>query len=165
MSQIKTAVLLVLSTLMFLLWASQPQAEPSKLKTCEHDQSTFRCVKYLKNYDGDTATFDIPGVHPLLGEKASVRIKGIDTPEKNGKKPCEKDQARVAQRLVENLLKNAQSIELRKIERDKYFRILAEIWVDEKSIGDLLIKNKVAYPYDGGRKPADTNWCLSQSPR
>lgn len=159
MSQIKIPSFLFLIASTLLLWGSFIQAEPSKAKSCEHDKSTFRCVKYLKNYDGDTATFDIPGVHPLLGEKASVRIRGIDTPEKNGKKPCEKDQARVAQRLVENLLKNAQSIELRNVERDKYFRILAEIWVDEKSIGDLLIKNKVAYVYDGGRKPADTNWC------
>jgi micrococcal nuclease len=126
---------------------------------CAHDSQTFRCVKYLKNYDGDTVTVQIPDVHPLLGKNISVRIWGIDTPEKTGRKPCEKERARDAQRLVENLMKNAKLIELRKIDRDKYFRVLAEVWVDGQSVGDVLIKNKLAYAYDGGRKPASTNWC------
>lgn len=126
---------------------------------CQHDAKTFRCVKYLKNYDGDTVTVKIPEVHPLLGENITVRVHGIDTPEKNGKGPCEKERARDAQRLVENLMKNAKSIELRNVDRDKYFRVLAEVWVDGQSVSDLLIKNKVANAYDGGRKPANFNWC------
>lgn len=128
--------------------------------TCRHDAQTFRCVQYLRNYDGDTVTFSIPDVHPLLGQNISVRILGVDTPEKNGKKPCERDRARDAQRLVANLLKNAKQIELRKVSRDKYFRILAEVWVDNTtSIADILIRNKLAYRYEGGRKPASFNWC------
>ena len=113
----------------------------------------------MKNYDGDTITVQIPGVHPLLGDKISVRVLGIDTPEKNGKKACEKQKARVAQKLVENQLKQAKHIELRNVNRDKYFRILAEVWVDGRSLASLLIKNKLAYPYDGGRKPSSYNWC------
>lgn len=131
-------------------------------QSCTHDDTTFRCVKYLRNYDGDTVTVKIPNVHPLLGDNISVRVVGVDTPEKTGKKPCEKERARDAQRLVENLLKTAQSIELRHVERDKYFRVLAEVWADGRSIGDALIKNGLAYPYDGGRKPASLNWCRPQ---
>ncbi len=104
-------------------------------------------------------TVEIPQVHPLLGKNISVRILGVDTPEKIGKKPCEKTRAREAQRLVENLMVRAKNIELRKVDRDKYFRVLAEVWVDGQSVGDLLIKNKLAYAYDGGRKPSSTNWC------
>jgi endonuclease YncB( thermonuclease family) len=126
---------------------------------CQHDSKTFRCVKYVKNYDGDTITVKIPDVHPLIGKDISVRILGIDTPEKNGTRPCEKAKARDAQRLVENLLKRAKTVELRNVDRDKYFRILAEVWADSQSIGAILIKNKLALPYDGGRKPASTNWC------
>ena len=128
-------------------------------KNCEHDKANFRCVKYIKNYDGDTVTVDIPNTHPLIGKNISVRILGIDTPEKNGKKACEKERARDAQRLVENLMKRAQKIELRNVDRDKYFRILANVYVDDKSLSEVLIKNKLALPYDGGRKPANTNWC------
>jgi endonuclease YncB( thermonuclease family) len=136
----------------------------SKEINCQHDADVFRCVKYSRNYDGDTVQFDIPGVHPLLGKSISVRVLGVDTPEKNGRKPCEKERARDAQRLVENLLKNARQIELRRIDRDKYFRVLGEIWFDGQNLGDILIKNRLAYPYQGGRKPAAMNWC-SQGPK
>ncbi len=148
-------IFLIINLLFFQnLWSA-----PIINSDCTHDSKTFRCVKYIKNYDGDTITVEIPNVHPLIGKNISVRILGIDTPEKTGTKPCEKERARDAQRLVENLLKNSKSIELKNIDRDKYFRILADVWVDGKSISDLLIKNNLAYQYFGGRKPASTNWC------
>lgn len=139
----------------FLLGLPAGATEP----LCSHDAKTFRCVKYIKNYDGDTVTVRIPNVHPLLGENITVRVFGIDTPEKTGKKPCEKDRARDAQRLVENLMRRGKSVELRNVDRDKYFRILAEVWVDGRSLADALLKNGLAYPYDGGRKPASIDWC------
>jgi endonuclease YncB( thermonuclease family) len=149
------------SVLGIVLLLFAPVAAPADelVQTCQHDAATFRCVKYVRNYDGDTVTVEIPGVHPLLGKGISVRVFGIDTPEKNGKKPCEKQRARDAQRIVASLLKNAKSIELRKVDRDKYFRILAEIWADGKSVGDVLLKNGLAYPYDGGTKPTTISWC------
>ena len=134
-------------------------ADRASVSDCSHDDHTFRCVKYLRNYDGDTITFNIPGVHALLGKEISVRVLGIDTPEKTGTKPCEKEKARDAQRLVENILSHGARIELRNVGRDKYFRILAEVWVDGKSVAELLTKNKLAYAYAGGRKPASVQWC------
>jgi len=125
---------------------------------CAHDSMTFRCVKFIHNYDGDTITISIPNVHPLIGENISVRVRHIDTPEVKGKLPCEKETARTAQRLVENQLKNAQNIELRNISRDKYFRILADVYVDDKNLSETLIKNKLAYAYEGGTKEK-VNWC------
>ncbi|MCX7978733.1 MAG: thermonuclease family protein [Bdellovibrionaceae bacterium] len=132
----------------------------SAFAECQHTDEVFRCVKYLRNYDGDTVTVNIPGVHPLLGNEITVRIHGIDTAEKNGAGPCEKERARDAQRLVENLMRRAKNIEIRKVQRDKYFRILGEIWVDGQSVAEVLLKNKLAVAYDGGRKPASLNWCL-----
>jgi len=44
---------------------------------------------YVRNYDGDTITFNLPGLHPIIGEKISIRVNGIDTPEIKGK--CEKE--------------------------------------------------------------------------
>lgn len=32
-------------------------------------------VKYVKSYDGKTFIFNIPGVHPLLGDGIDVRLK------------------------------------------------------------------------------------------
>lgn len=137
-----------------LLVGAFAQAEPN----CQHDAKTFRCVEYVKNYDADTVTFNIKGVHPLIGEKISVRVNGIDTPEIKGHQPCEKDAARTAQRLVQSLLKNAKIINLENVNRDKYFRVLANIVIDGQSLTETLLKNKVAYPYHGGTKQT-VNWC------
>lgn len=125
---------------------------------CAHDAQTFRCVKYVRNYDADTITFDIAGVHPLIGKNISVRVRHIDTPEIRGKLPCEKDAARTAKRLIENVLKNAKRIDLTEVDKDKYFRILANVVVDGKPIKDILLKNNLAYAYEGKTK-AKLNWC------
>lgn len=126
--------------------------------SCEHTPTSFHCVKYIKNYDADTITVSISAVHPLLGEKVSVRVKGIDAPEIKGKLPCEKEQARTAQRLIENLLQRAKRIDLQNVERDKYFRILADVIIDGQDVKQILLKNKLAYGYEGGTK-LKKDWC------
>ena len=52
---------------------------------CKHDDTTFRCVEYVRNYDGDTITVNIPNTPPIIGIKMPIRISGIDTPEIKGK--------------------------------------------------------------------------------
>jgi len=136
----------------------QGQNQTQIQDTCQHDETTFRCVQVLKNYDGDTLTVTIPGVHPLLGKSVSVRVAGIDTPELRGKARCEKEAARAARNLVHSLIRGAKNVELRNVARDKYFRILAEVYVDGKSVGQTLLKNRLAYSYDGGTK-LHPNWC------
>lgn len=126
--------------------------------TCNHTDSRFNCVKYLGNYDGDTITFEIPNIHPLFGEHIPVRVKGIDTAEIRTKNLCEKQAGRTAQRLVENLLKGAKRVDLVHVARDKYFRILADVEIDGKNLKDVLVKNKLAYFYDGGTKKK-VDWC------
>ncbi len=127
-------------------------------KACQHDADTFRCVKYIKNYDGDTITFNIPEVHPLFGNNISVRVRHVDTPEAKGKLPCEKEASRTAKRLVENKLKLAKNIELKNVGRDKYFRILADVYVDGVNLSDALFKNNLAYRYEGDTK-LKVDWC------
>lgn len=139
---------------LILFFAYQVQAEPN----CQHDAKTFRCVEYVKNYDADTVTFNIKGVHPLIGEKISIRVNRLDTPEIKGKQPCEKDAARTAQRLVQSLLKNAKVINLENIARDKYFRVLADVVIDGQNLTAILLKNKLGYAYHGKTKQK-VNWC------
>ncbi len=127
-------------------------------ETCTHTKTEFRCVKFVKNYDADTITVDIPGVHPLIGDNISVRVMGIDAPEIKGHLPCEKEASRNAKRLVENILSNAKRIDLVNVEKDKYFRILADVKVDGKNLKDYLLKNQLAYAYYGGTKEK-RNWC------
>ena len=56
--------------------------------------TTFENVAWLGCYDGDTCSFTLPGVHPFFGEKISVRMRRIDTPEMRGKCPAEERLAR-----------------------------------------------------------------------
>ena len=116
------------------------------------------CVKYVRNYDGDTLTVNIPAVHPLFGENISVRVLGIDAPELRSDDPCERQAADKAKQELKSLLVNAESITLRSIGRDKYFRVLATVDVDGEDVSEVLIRRGVAVPYDGGKHPS-VNWC------
>ena len=73
---------------------------------------------YVRNYDGDTITFNLPGLHPIIGKKINIRVNGIDTPEIRGK--CEKEtyNAQKAQQMVANILKDAEQITLKNMERE-----------------------------------------------
>ena len=39
----------------------------------------YQGAVYVRNYDGDTVTFNLPSLHPIIGEKISIRVNGIDT--------------------------------------------------------------------------------------
>ena len=145
-------------TLLFLLW---PTASPASTLSCTHDNKNFHCVKYIRNYDADTVTFDIPHIHPLIGKNINIRVRGVDTPEIKTKNSCEKKRALLAKERVASLLKNAKRIDLKNITRGKYFRIVADIQIDGKSLADYLLSRDLAYAYDGGRKKK-VDWCRPQ---
>ena len=112
---------------------------------------------YVQNYDGDTITFNLPSLHPIIGEKISIRVNGIDTPEIKGKCEKEKYDAKQAKEMVADILKDAEQIVLRNMERGKYFRIAADVIVDGESLADVLVEAGVAVRYDGGKKIH--KWC------
>jgi micrococcal nuclease len=112
---------------------------------------------YVRNYDGDNITFNLPALHPIIGEKISIRVNGIDTPEIRGKCEKEKYDAKQAKEMVADILKDAEVITLKNMERGKYFRIAADVIVDGESLGDMLVEAGMAVRYDGGTKIY--NWC------
>ena len=112
---------------------------------------------YLRNYDGDTITFNLPGLHPIIGEKISIRVNGIDTPEIKGKCEKEKYNAKQAKDMAADILKDAEQITLKNMEREKYFRIAADVIVDGENLADMLIEAGMAIRFDGGKKTH--KWC------
>lgn len=112
---------------------------------------------YVRNYDGDTITFNLPGLHPIIGEKISIRVNGIDTPEIRGKCEKEKYDAQQAKEMVAEILKDAEQIVLKNMERGKYFRIAADVIVDGENLSDMLIEAGMAVMYSGGKKADE--WC------
>lgn len=135
-------------------------AQPAIAGPCTHDANTFRCVTVIDNHDGDTLKVDIPGAPEIIGKSVGVRVRGIDTPEMHGKGKCERLMAGLAKARVKLLLHGAKRIDLERVARDKYFRILADVSVDGKSLAGILIKEGLAVPYDGGTK-AKRSWCES----
>ncbi len=112
---------------------------------------------YIRNYDGDTITFNLPSLHPIIGEKISIRVNGIDTPEIRGKCKKETYDAKQAKKMVEDILKDAERITLKNMERGKYFRIMADVIVDGEDLGEVLVEAGMAVRYDGGKKTH--KWC------
>lgn len=107
-------------------------------------------------YDGDTLRVNIAGWPSIIGNRISVRVKDIDTPELRGKCEQEKQLARKAKQATVSLLRNGKKIELRNLQRDKYFRLLADVYVDNQSLGVALKKAGLARTYHGGTK---SSWC------
>jgi endonuclease YncB( thermonuclease family) len=107
-------------------------------------------------YDGDTFRANIKDYPKIIGYRVSIRINGIDTPELRGKCKEEIKMARAAKRKTVTLLRGARHIELRNMKRGKYFRILADVYVDGVSVADELLKSGFALKYSGGHK---IDWC------
>jgi len=126
--------------------------------SCAHDKETFRCVEYVRNYDADTITVNIPNTHPLLGKEANIRVYGIDTPEIRTKNLCEKKLAKEGKAVVEAMLKKAKTINLVNVKKGKYFRVLADVEIDGVSLSKFLLKNGYGYKYLGKTKKV-INWC------
>lgn len=97
--------------------------------------------------DGDTFICDIEGFPDLVGSKISIRIYGIDTPEKNDVRPEIRDLAMKAREYTEKRLNSAKKIELKNLRRGLYFRIVADVWLDDKiDLGKELLSNGLAKP-------------------
>ena len=112
---------------------------------------------YVRNYDGDTITFNLPNLHPIIGKKIRVRLNGIDTPEIKGKCDKEKYDAEQAKEMVGDILKDAEKITLKNMQRGNYFRIASDVIVDGESLADILIEAGMAVRYGGGKKKS--RWC------
>ena len=107
-------------------------------------------------YDADTFRVNIEGYPPIAGQRIPIRVLGVDAPELKGKCESEKIKARQAKQFTVEALRSAKVIELRNTQRGKYFRILADVYIDGKSLADGLIKAGHARVYDGGKR---LSWC------
>jgi micrococcal nuclease len=124
---------------------------------CKENYGSVTISELVSVYDGDTLKVNIKEYPTILGEKISVRVNGIDTPEIKGKCLQEKELAQKAKKVATYMLKNATVIELRNMQRGKYFRIVADVYANGVSLSEKLIEKKLAVPYDGGTKTK--NWC------
>jgi endonuclease YncB( thermonuclease family) len=118
------------------------------------DVFSLTSAQIVDVYDGDTFKIDLPSQHPLFGDDLSIRVLGIDTPEMKGTSDEIKALAYQAKNRTQELLRDADLIVLKNPERGKYFRVVAEVWIDGESLGERLKGEGLAKDYDGeGARP------------
>lgn len=114
--------ILLLLGLFLLCGCSTPQ--PERL------YPDVKVSRLLRVIDGDTFACDIDEHSAIAGKNISIRLRGINTPELRSRNKEERKFAILEKQRLSNLLTNARVIELRNIDRDKYFRIDADVYSD-----------------------------------
>jgi len=126
-------------------------------------QEQMYVYKALRIIDGDTIAINIQQESPLIQKLGlSVRIKGIDAPERGSKAKCEKERikAEEAQKFVNELVgvTGEKELLLSEVKNDKYGgRIVAVVKVGGVDIAKALLNRGLAVPYTG--EGPKHNWC------
>jgi endonuclease YncB( thermonuclease family) len=109
--------------------------------------------------DGDTVEFEATFLPAPLKPKLSVRIFGVDTPEKGHRAGCPSEAAKgeAASKFTKNLVDTAKVKKVEIKAWDKFGgRVLGDIILDGRSLRAELIKNGYAREYYGDKKKS---WC------
>ena len=119
----------------------------------------FYVYKPVKITDGDTIKLDVSKESPLIKKLGlSVRIKGIDTPEKAPRAKCNKENILGQQATVfTTYLIGNKELLLSQVENDRYGgRIIANVKVGGVDVAQELLKKGLARVYNGEKKKS---WC------
>ena len=112
----------------------------------------IRFAKVVKVYDGDTITVaaKLPfNESPIY--RFSVRLRSIDSPEIKGQSQKECELAILARDALHNLIFD-KIIELRHNGKEKYGRLLADLYYKDLHINKWMVDKGYAVKYDGGKK-------------
>jgi endonuclease YncB( thermonuclease family) len=109
--------------------------------------------------DGDTVEIAVDFLPSPLPPKLSIRVMGIDTPEKAPRAQCDSEAAlaRKASAFTKDAVANALEVDVVILKWDKYGgRVLGEVYLDHQSLAQSLISAGLARPYKGEAK---SSWC------
>lgn len=109
--------------------------------------------------DGDTVAFQAPFLPAPLKPELSIRVFGVDTPEKGFRAQCESENARgqAATAFTKAAVAQATKRQIVLMDWDKYGgRVLGDLLLDGRSLRVMLIQNGFAREYYGEAKQS---WC------
>lgn len=109
--------------------------------------------------DGDTVAFQAPFLPQPLKKELSIRVYGVDTPEKGHRAKCPKENERgqAASAFTKSKIQQAQKRQIVLMDWDKYGgRVLGDVLLDGQSLRMMLIQNGFAREYYGDAKQS---WC------
>lgn len=116
-------------------------------------------VTILRVIDGDTVVIEAPYLPDPLKKELSIRVWGVDTPEKGFRAKCidEDRKAKAAVAFTRQTVNDSKKHQAAIIGWDKYGgRLLGDVILDGQSLRELLIKNNLGRPYFGDAKKS---WC------
>ena len=115
--------------------------------------------KVSRVIDGDTIEFVVDFLPSPLPQHISVRVAGIDTPEKSPRSKCEmeNDIAQQATEYTKERIAKAQFVQVNLRGWDKYGgRVLGDVFIDDANLAHELLDHDFAREYHGETK---SNWC------
>ena len=117
--------------------------------------------RVIKVYDGDTITIasKVPNLKHSLIYKFSVRLNGIDSPEIKSNNKDEKTIAIKARNALSNKILQ-KDVYLKNIKKEKYGRLLCDVYLDKENINEWMIEERYAVNYDGGTKNSPDSWVV-----
>jgi len=109
--------------------------------------------------DGDTVAFQAPFLPAPLKQELSIRVFGVDTPEKGHRAQCpsEDQRGQAASAFTKAQINASTKRQVILMDWDKYGgRVLGDVILDGKSLRQMLISNGFAREYYGEAKQS---WC------
>jgi endonuclease YncB( thermonuclease family) len=109
--------------------------------------------------DGDTVAFQANFLPEPLKKELSIRVFGVDTPEKGFRAGCpsEDERGQAASAFTKAQINAATHRQVVLMDWDKYGgRVLGDVILDGKSLRMMLIQNGYAREYYGEAKQS---WC------
>lgn len=128
-------------------------AQPKQKPGVTYDAVITRVI------DGDTVAFQADFLPAPLKKELSIRVYGVDTPEKGHRAACasEAQRGEMATAFTKQAVSQASRRQIVLMDWDKYGgRVLGDIILNGQSLRQMLIANGFAREYYGEAK---TSWC------
>ena len=141
--------LILLLLIVPVLVTAQPRQRPG----VTYDAVITRVI------DGDTVAFQADFLPAPLKKELSIRVYGVDTPEKGHRAACtsEAQRGEAASAFTKQVIAQATQRQVVLMDWDKYGgRVLGDVLLNGQSLRVMLIQNGFAREYYGEAK---TSWC------
>ena len=128
-------------------------AQPKQKPGVTYDAVITRVI------DGDTVGIQATWLPSPLKPELSIRVFGVDTPEKGHRAQCasEDQRGQAATAFTKQAIANSQKRQIVLMDWDKYGgRVLGDIIIDGVSLRKMLIDHGYAREYYGDKKES---WC------
>jgi len=128
-------------------------------QTAKEQRGVVYDIVITRVVDGDTVEFRADWLPEPFKKELSVRVFGVDTPEKGFRAKCPQEAQRgeAATAFTKQAVSSATRRQMVLLDWDKYGgRVLGDVLLNGQSLRQMLIQNGFAREYYGEAK---TSWC------